>query len=90
MTKPCLDPRTLFCPGLGFCWMACCCREVQVEFEQSVVAGLGTVCVKGFHQSFEAGVPSGEAAPEKPVLVSKSKYVVVTAAVVVVVVARCV
>ncbi|CAM9901769.1 unnamed protein product, partial [Ectocarpus sp. 13 AM-2016] len=54
--------------------MACCCREVQVEFEQSVVAGLGTVCVKGCHQSFEAGVPSGEVAPEKPVLVLLHGY----------------
>lgn len=44
---------------------------MQVEFEQSVVAGLGTVCVKGFQQSFEAGVPSAEAAPAKPVLVSE-------------------
>ncbi|CAM9569585.1 unnamed protein product, partial [Ectocarpus sp. 8 AP-2014] len=49
-------------------------KYAQVEFEQSVVAGLGTVCVKGFHQSFEAGGPSREAAPEKPVLVLLHGY----------------
>lgn len=58
---------------------------MQVEFEQSVVAGLGTVCVKGFHQSFEAAVPSAEAAPEKPVLVSETKMLELWPLVVVVV-----
>lgn len=48
---------------------------VQVEFEQTVVGGLGTVCVKGFHEAYSdsAGggiVRAGGSSPQKPVLVS--------------------
>lgn len=54
---------------------------LQVEFEQSVVSGLGTVCVKGFHEPYsDSGgggiVRSGASSPQKPILVSPGeKYV---------------
>lgn len=58
--------------------MAClsaCLLLVQVEFEQTVVGGLGTVCVKGFHEPYSDStgggvVRAGASSPQKPVLVS--------------------
>eukprot|EP00752_Nemacystus_decipiens_P018676 g16743.t2 len=51
----------------------------EVEFEQTVVGGLGTVCVKGFHEPYtdSAGggvVRAGGASPQKPILVLVHGY----------------
>eukprot|EP00903_Cladosiphon_okamuranus_P011448 g10785.t1 len=51
----------------------------KVEFEQTVVAGLGTVCVKGFHEPYSDSGPGstrlgGGSSPQKPILVLVHGY----------------